>query len=184
MDYLNDIPEYHKLQVRHQVFLKYYLFQTARNGTKAALLAAYAEKSARTQAVIILKNTDVQYVIKQYDKKIGAAHELVRLNIIKELSMIAFSDVKAFMSWTNDNFKIKASDDLEDDVSRIIAEVSEHITMFGASKKIKLHDKLGAIKELNKMMGWYAAEKVDLNNPDGNMGKSTVIMLPSNGREK
>ena len=81
------------------------------------------------------------------------------------------------------SLSLKDSDTLGVDISRVVSEVSETMTMFGNAKKIKLYDKLMAMRELNKMLGFYAAEEYKINNPDGNLTPQIIVTIPANGRE-
>lgn len=183
MDYLSEIPEFKQLIIKRQLFVRNYLGQAQRVAADAVRLTGYKTKSPAVYGGELMADPKIKYILDQYDRKMAAANGDMRLKIIKELSVIAFSNIKNFTEWANNAFNIKDSNDIPDEYASAIAEVSEQIGMFGSSKKIKLNDKIAALKELNKMHGFYADTKVEINPGD----KGTVsinVTLPSNGREK
>lgn len=184
MDYLKKIKEYKNLSLRRQIFVRQLLLDPKRNATKAAERAGYTGKNPTVVSSQIMSDKKVKIVIAKYDEHECAEHGVIRLRIITELCLIAFSDLKDFMSWADEGLKLINSKDLPDGASRIVNEVSETMTMFGNSKKIKLYDKLTAMRELNKMLGFYPAEKHDHSSSDGSMTPNITVTLPSNGREK
>lgn len=183
-DYLSEIPEFLELSLRHQVFVRKLLADPKRHGTNAAIAAKYAKSGARARASRILGLKTVKEVIKKYDEKISGDNIDLRIKIIKELMLIAFSDMREFMEWSEHHLSLKDSEKLEPEMSRVVSEVSETLSLFGSAKKLKLHDKLTALKELNKMHGFYEAEKHEISGKDGQPVANINVTIPSNGREK
>lgn len=184
MDYLKKTKEYKALTLRRQIFVRQLLLDPKRNATAAAERSGYTGKNSRIMASQLICDKRIKKVIEKYDDYIAAEHGEIRLKIIKELCLMAFSDLKDFMKWA-DSTGIKFRDSSKlDDKSKIISEVSHIFGKYGDSKKIKLYDKIAAMRELNKMLGFYAPERVDLSNKDGSLSANITVTLPSNGREK
>ncbi len=185
VNYLDQIELYSELAPKHQKFIMFYVNDPERTAYKAVTKAGYATQNPRQRAAVLMKDENIKQVIYEYEMLIAADHSEVRDQVIKELCLIAFCDMKEFIKWTESNgLDITKLDKLPENLSRVVKEVSITETKVGTNKKFKLHDKIAAIQELNKMLGFYSADKIAVTNPDGNMGQSTIVMLPSNGREK
>ena len=180
--YLSKIKRYKKITLKRQLFLRHLLSDPRRHGLTAALKAGYPEASA-LQIASKVKN-DCSDIIEEYDIMVASDNANLRMKIVKELCLIAFSDLTEFMEWSKKGLTLIDSKKLKEDLSRVISEVQLYDTMFGVNKKLKTHSKMDAIKELNKMHGFYTDVTVNVNNPDGNMGGNITVTLPSNGREK
>ena len=64
------------------------------NATQAAIRAGYSEKTAYSQGQRLLKDVEVQALIQTYMKERGERTEVNADMVVKELSKIAFSDVR------------------------------------------------------------------------------------------
>jgi len=195
MDYLTDIQKsieerlinsdnYQKLTERRKIFIRNYIADPYRNATRAAMRSGYSEASARQSGSNLIRSPGVRAVLDDYDKMLHAENTELKIKIIKELCLIAFADIKEFMSWSQHGLRLVDSEELKENLSRVIAEMSENEHQHGTNRKIKTHDKLKAIAELNRMHGFYAKEELDITSKGEKVENGTVVMLPSNGREK
>ena len=75
-----------------------------------------------------------------------------RDEIIRELRKVAFGDIRR--TRTKDDAVMRIVD-MGEDVTAGIEEVTEIETSIGSSRKIKLHSKLAALRELTKLGGLY-----------------------------
>ena len=97
--------------------------------------------------------------------------------MLLELKKIAFSSVASlYDEWG----KLKDFESLTDDQKAALSEIISKETTFGedgrsVETKIKLHDKLKAISELNKMLGFNAPDKkeVAVSTKDYDLSKLT-----------
>lgn len=153
------------------------------NGKQAAIRAGYSKKTAEQIAYKLLQDPRVKAEIAKVQAQVAERAGLSAVMVALELKRVAFADLNDFVKWGPDGVTIKESIDdsgrpLVD--GRAVAEVSETVTEAGGSKRIKLHDKLGAIAQLIKMMGWNAPDKMsDGRNPgddadfDGSLWEGT-----------
>lgn len=153
-------------------------FMKDNNGTQAAIRAKYAESSARQIAARLMSKASIQAAIAELKKEqearvIGDADKVVH-----ELALIAFSDIKNFVSWapeervlgvdpngrpvktTVDYIRLRPSDQVD---GRVVQEVSH--TRHGV--KIKLFDKVDALKLLGEHFGVLGNRKVEVTGKDG-----------------
>lgn len=157
------------------------------NGTKA-YMAAYpkvrSENTAAACASKLLRNAKVKARIEEIQSNVSEEARTSALRNQKELAKIAYSSLTDFYE---DWFTLKDFNQLTDEQKACIAEVStiERTDPKGNPIKIvklKLHDKLSAIKTLNQMNGWNAPEKVD-HTTGGEQLKITPIMFFATGRK-
>jgi phage terminase small subunit len=149
---------------KEKLFIKYYV--KTRNATEAAKLAGYSEDSARQIGAENLSKPSIRdaidHELEKIQKKIGIDTE----TIINELKKIALSDIKKAAKWTEGSVSLIPSDQIPDDVSAAIAEVSQQSGEFGSSVKIKNYDKIRALELLGKHLKMFS-DKVEVSGPDG-----------------
>ncbi len=87
---------------------------------------------------------------------IQARLDVTQDEILGELRGIAFANVEDLMSWGPDGVKLRSSSDLSRAQTALVAEVQQTTTKDGGSIRLKVHDKLAALREINKMQGNYA----------------------------
>jgi len=124
-------------------FCKEYLIDM--NGTQAAIRAGYARGGAATQASLLLKQEKIQARISQLNKE-----RMKRLNInadsvIKEIALIAFSNIGNVASWTESNVTFKPSSRLTSEQTAGIQSIEEKIGKYGNALKVKMYDKPNAL---------------------------------------
>lgn len=143
------------LTERQKAFVKEYLVDL--NGAKAARRAGYAVDTSRNEATRQLANVHVQAEIQKGMEKRGEKVDLTAERVVLELMKIAFADIKSVASWTANGVAFMPSDDLTDNISAAISEVSEKtVTTKGETStnlKVKMHDKLKALDMLARHLG-------------------------------
>lgn len=149
-----------RLDLRQQRFCEEYIIDW--NGTRAAIAAGYTKRSSRTQASKLLTKGNIKEYISECKNKIEELAGVSKLRALKKLSQIAFADItKAY----DDNGVLKPFDKMPDDVKAAFEGITTLSIMQGNAEleSFKVSSSVGAMKELAKLLGWYAAEKVDLN---------------------
>lgn len=154
------------------------------NGTQAAVRSGYSVKTAKEQAARLLSNVNIQQLIKELQtkqqKRVGVTADMV----INELAKIAFSDISRVFTVDNAIKDISLID--EKDTAAIAAvEVDETVKIddagenfvTGATKKVKLWDKLKALDALGKHFGIF-----EKDNKQKEGAAVTIFQLPDNGR--
>jgi len=133
--------------------------------TQAAIEAGYSPTTARVQASQLLTRLNILTRINELHE-LAATDAVMSVQERKErLSEIARARLADFVQIDGDSFTI----DLKSGESAALQEVT--VTEWKGGKderaesratKVKLHDPVKSIAELNKMGGDYAPEKVDL----------------------
>ena len=131
------------------------------NGTQAAISAGYSEDSARQLASDTLSKPYIQTYLEDRKAQIAARLEVNQDRILRELSRIAFSDIRKLY---NVDGALKSVHDLDDDAACVLASVETYEERIegeavGENKKVKVYDKLKAIETINKMLGYNAPDK-------------------------
>lgn len=148
------------------------------NGTQAAIRAGYAENSARQTAAKLLSKANIQAAIAELKKEQEARTIGDADKVIHELALIAFSDIKKYVSWAPeervvgvdpngrpvkvkvDSIHLLPSTDVD---GRVIQEVSQ--TQHGL--KIKLHNKVEALKMLGEHFGVIGTKRIEMTGKNG-----------------
>lgn len=88
---MKDLEFQKKLTIKQKIFISEYLIH--RNATKAATLAGYSPKTARSAGSRLLTNVDISLAIKNGIEKQVKAAEITAQEIIQGLKSVAFSDL-------------------------------------------------------------------------------------------
>lgn len=177
-----------KLTPKQQLFVQEYLIDL--NATQAAIRAGYSVQTAQEQGSRMLSNVMVQNAIAKAMAERSKRTQITADMVVKELSKIAFADIKDFLSFRTAQtvighdeegdpvidysqiIDLKDSDDVD---GRMIQEVS--INSKGVFT-FKLHDKMAALDKLGKHLGLYNDSlKVDINTPKTPYDELTVEEL-------
>lgn len=137
------------------------------NGTQAAIRSGYAEATAKEQACRLLKEPQIQALVKKGMDKRSERTEITQDKVLIELSKIAFGNMRDVASWNESGVRFKPSDELTDDQAATIQEVTETTNQHGGSLKIKQHDKVKALELIGRHLGMFKdkVEIIDTERP-------------------
>lgn len=157
-----------------QKLFAYAYFANKGNGRAAAIEAGYSEKSATAVASRLLTYANVQKLIRDLGGELRERALVSKERIAKELSLIAFSDIrKAF----DTNCNLKDVKSMPSSMARVLSSVevdelwgltTDGKEQIGVTKKVKLWDKLKALSALVDLYGYNAPTKVANTDADGN----------------
>lgn len=149
---------------REELFIMHYVLDPHRNGTKAAIAAGYAEKSADIQAVRLLSRARVAEAVKRLDaaeaRRVAGKLEITADRIYAEMAAVAFARITDVLSFKGEAVDIRSSDSLSDNTLAAISEVSHRKTQNTETTSIKMHNKLGALETLLKQITGQEDEAV------------------------
>lgn len=152
------------LTKKEQVFLKEYFSngKHARNAYKAASPdSTLTERGMSTKARLFMLRPPVAAELNKakgkelavVEKTMGKL-EITKEKVLLELAKIAFSDLKDTMTWGPDGANAKPMDDLGEEVTGAVSEVTQTTSRDGnVNVKVKLHDKQAALTSLAKHLG-------------------------------
>ncbi len=143
-----------ELTPRQRCFVEEYLIDL--NATAAARRAGYSDRSANSYAHILLKRPAVAAAVVAAQAERSERTRVTQDRVIAEYARLAFADIRRFVEWGPDGVALKASDGLDDEEARCVAEVYETRTQHGGSRRVKLHDKKGALDSLARHLGMFA----------------------------
>ena len=152
------------LNRKQQSFVNEYLID--KNATQAAIRAGYSERTAKNIAHNLLTKMDIQEAIETALQEQSKRTEITADRVLNELAKIGFADMATYTEWSNSGVTLISSDDLPEDASAAVAEVSETTTKDGGTVRFKLHDKLAALEKIGKHLNMFK-EKVELTGDDG-----------------
>ena len=140
---------------RHERFAQEFL--TDLNST-AAYGRAYPEttaRSARAAGARLLANVSVQARVAELQAERAARVQVTQDDVLRELVVIGFSDMRRFATWGATGVTLRNSDELEGDDARCVEEVSETKSKEGGSLKCKLHAKVPALVRVGEHLGMF-----------------------------
>ena len=131
-------------------------FVKLNEGKAAAIKAGYAKSTAESMASKLLaSNKKVQAEVKRLRDKAEDKALIDREEIIREWRKIAFSNIT---KTRNEHDEALTLCEMPEEVSAAVEELAEIETQIGTSRRIKMHSKPAALKELSKLGGLYPEE--------------------------
>ena len=132
------------------------------NGTRAAIAAGYSKKTAHVIAQENLRKPYIEEYLDEIQKDIAKLAGVSALRNAQEFKKIAFSNITDFKDgWMSE----VEFDNLSQESKAALSEIQyiDRETKFGNERivKFKLHDKMKALENLNKMFGFESASKID-----------------------
>lgn len=111
---------------------------------------------------ILLENDHILNRIA-YHRRLGVeAADVTQERIARELSAIAFANMRDAVEWAGSAIQLKPSETLDDATASAVSEVKQ--TKEGLS--IKMHDKQAALKQLGSHLGMFV-ERREISGPGG-----------------
>lgn len=138
------------------------------NGTRAAIEAGYAKKSAAAQASDLLSRPKIQAEIKRRSERVLQKIEVRVEDVVREYARIAFLDLKGAY---DESGKLLHPKDMTEDVRRAISSVDvleefegtgREREQIGFTKKLRTWDKIKALEALGRYTNMFTPE----NDPD------------------
>lgn len=173
--------------LRRRAFLRAYLGGGPGVAGKAGP-AALAAGLARTRGYAgvaghnMLKDPEVLRAIERHLDAADARTD----RIVRELGLVAFSDLRDVASWDARGVRVTASRLLGDGAAAAVQEVEQRDTAEGRHVRVRLHDKLGALALLAKIRH-LLVERRELSGPGGGpvpVEGSVTFYLPANPRPR
>lgn len=158
------------LTPKQQRFVDEYLIDL--NATQAAIRAGYSKKTADQQASRLLTNVKVSRYLAERRQALQGRIEITQDMVLLELAKIGFSDIRKVVRWGETQVRMVDGEDdgpedmvpyhglalidsteIDDSTAGAIAEVSQGKD----GLKVKLHDKKGALVDIGRHLGMFAA---------------------------
>lgn len=167
-----------KLNAKQKRFCEEYVLDW--NANAAARRAGYSESSARAYASKLLQTSAIQKHIKFLQSDTARLAGVSHLMIVNELKKIAFTNIAdMYADWET----WKSFDDIPDHKKAAIAEIQrvKNVTKYGESEvlKIKMQDKVRALENLSRQLGFDAPVKIDHTTAGEALTQAPVIISPT-----
>lgn len=166
-----------ELSDQQKLFCHEYITQKF-NGTQAAINAGYSPRSAKEQAARLLTNHNIRTLLTELKKDLGLRLGITRERIALELAKTAFLDIGDLLE---DTGTIRAIGSMGEAARGSIAavEITELYNNegdnIGQTKKIKVWNKIDALKSLANLLGYDAPTKIAQTDPQGNQLPTTDL---------
>lgn len=130
------------------------------NITAAALAVGFSPKTAASQGSRLLKDVEVQRLLKERRASLIQKMELTTERTLREIARMAYSDPRKFY---NADGTLKQIHELDDDTAATVAsieldEIKADGVVIGITRKIKQWDKNAALEKAMKHLGQYEAD--------------------------
>lgn len=165
-----------ELTGKQRRFCEEYIFDfNASRAYKTAYPDAKSEDGIRASASALLTNPNVKAYIQHLQADLEKVSGISRLRVLREHEKMAFSSIAHLH---NTWIERKEFNQLTDEQKACIQEISTQVrtVMQGSGEnkvpvdvefvKIKLFDKQKALDSISKILGHYAAEKVEIIKPE------------------
>ena len=117
------------------------------------------EASINVNACMLAKNAKVALRIQAAQKERAERTNITLDRIQQELASIGLARLTRVAAWSRHGLSLHSSDLLTEEDAAAIQEVGESLTKFGRSMRIKMHDKVAALRTLAQMMGGLDTDK-------------------------
>lgn len=150
------------LTVRQESFCNEYLIDL--DTEKAALRAGYAKTRAARFGRELMRDSRIRERIQLLMDRRAQTTDVTPERVVLELARIGFSDLREIVSWGPGGSKWKDSAEISDDAAAVVKEIQETEREMDdggtfRTKKIQMHDKMAALKELAKHTGVGVGER-------------------------
>jgi phage terminase small subunit len=149
-----------------------------------ALEAAGSTMRGRTairEATRLFQLPHVEAYHKSLQKKATENAVKSEADIIAEMELLAFSNIRDYLSFGSGGVTLKNSDELTAEQLACISEISETTTQHGGRVTFKLYDKKGALELLGRRFGCFPT-KVDFGDQTiQSLADIVAIMMGKDG---
>lgn len=176
------------MTAKQRLFIQEYLIDL--NATQAAIRAGYNQKTAYSIGQENLKKPDIFSKIQEAMKERERRTEIHQDAVLKEISLIAFSDIKDYIEILEDgSVQAKTWDQMPNGASRAVCQVKEVRRIMTAGKgggeeillecrlSYKHYDKLKALELLGKHLGMWK-ERQEYTFPDQETYELPALKTP------
>lgn len=154
-----------KLTDKQERFCEEYIVDL--NATAAYQRAGYSATgaAARVNASRLLTNANVAARIQQLKDERSARTLIKADRVLEEFARLGFSDLRKILTWDERSVRLKPADEIEDFDAAAIREITETVVEnengILTRRNVKLHDKLGALRDLARHLGIFGDERID-----------------------
>lgn len=152
------------LKPRQQRFIQEYLVRL--DPAAAYRAAGYKSKSdaaASSNGRRLLRNDLVSAEIARQQAELAQKFSISAEEVIRELSLIAFSDIGRILDFSGPTLKLRRAEDITEDARRGLASVRVRRRMEGTGDdareveviEFKMSDKLAALRDLGRHLGLF-----------------------------
>lgn len=138
-------------------------YQVDLNATQAAIRAGYSKKTAGQIGERLLKNVEIKQKIERALKERKKRSKTSADRVIREIALLAYSDIGNIIDFTGDSIKLKNGRDITPAARRTISsvKVKRHFEGRGDDAReveiieFKLWDKTSALEKLARHINLY-----------------------------
>ena len=153
------------LTPRQETFCMAYV-ANGRNATRAAVDSGYSEKNAqKIGSQLIVKSRAVQDRIAELSAPILEKLEISAERVLDEVAACAFGRADKVFRWGPGGVLIIDMDQVPEEQRAAVAEVSQTFSESSSTVRLKMHDKLSALKLLGQYLKLWGDNKIEVTMP-------------------
>ena len=149
---------------RQEMFCHAYL-ANGLNAKAACIAVGYSAKGAEVQAARLLGSARVQARIAQLQAPIIEKLEISTERVLDEVAACAFGRADRIFKWGPGGVLIVDMDQVPEDQRAAVAEVSQTFSESSSTVRLKMHDKLSALRLLGQYLKLWGDNKIELTVP-------------------
>ncbi len=149
---------------RQKRFAEEYLIDL--NATKSAIRAGYSENGASVIACKLLVNANIQAKIQENMNERAKRTGITADRVLNEIAKPAFANMSDYVKWGNGAIAIRSSNELTNDQTACVLEISETSNEVSSKTKIKLHDKIKSLELLGRHLKLFT-DKTEVTGKNG-----------------
>lgn len=158
------------LSIKERKFCAEYVIDE--NGTRSAIAAGYAPKSAAVAASRLLKKANIRAEIERLTTKVLDKLEITKERVLAEIAKLAFYDPRNLLEADGSMKQVKDLDDISAmavaglEVTELFEGSGDEKHAYGLCKKIKLADKGQNLERLGRHLKLFT-DKIEAGGPGG-----------------
>lgn len=143
------------------------------NGTQAAILAGYSEKTARQMATENLSKPAIQAYIQRKKEELRFKTQITEDQVLEAYKRLAFFDPRNFYDKKGNLIPIHELDDISAfalmgfEVDELFEWEERKRKKIGYTKKIRMTNRREALDSICRMLGYDAPKKIAATNAAG-----------------
>ena len=150
-----------RLKYKEQMFVLEYVKDF--NGSRAATVAGYSQRTARIKASELLTIVNIQITLAAFFNERRKTAKKTVDDIEHFLETVIFTPITEILTFTRDGLSfVKDSDEMSEDAKMILEGVEFSENLSGINVKVRMCNKLKAAKLLGQQKGMFR-QKIDVN---------------------
>jgi phage terminase small subunit len=176
-------PQYHAITLKQEKFCQEYMDT---GNMSEAYKRSYNTSKMKPETInraafTLFHKSKINARIEQLREKFNKTYDIPREKVLYVLEAIHNAKITEYVEFDGNTVRFKPFDKLTDQQVRAIESIKQNEK---GEIELKLHGKSWTTDRIMKMLGYEAPRKIDHTTGGEKIEGNTVIILPSNDRDK